>query len=99
MAAEATGSRMPIIKNELKYKIQKKRRESGLEELQVQYKKPEPEVVSSFHVYKGRTSLNFIIEANADKTFSLQQINLDHHPTARKNKNVPTLYKITVSER
>ena len=46
MAAEATGSRMPIIKNELKYKIQKKRRESGLDELTVEYNDPEPEVVS-----------------------------------------------------
>ena len=86
MAAEATGSRMPIIKNELKYKIQKKRRESGLEELQVQYKKPEPEVVSTFDVYKGRTSLNFFIETKVDKAFSLQQINLNHHTTARKKK-------------
>ena len=47
MAAEATGSQMPVIKNELKYRIQKKRRESGLEELKVDYKEAEPEVVST----------------------------------------------------
>lgn len=46
MASEATGSKMPLIKNDLKYKIQKRRRESGLDELKVSYKEPEPEVVS-----------------------------------------------------
>ena len=46
MEAEATGSQMPVIKNELKYKIQKKRRESGLDELKVEYKESQPEIVS-----------------------------------------------------
>ncbi len=41
MKGEATGSQMPIIKNELRYKIQKRRRDSGLEDMKVEYKTAE----------------------------------------------------------
>lgn len=50
LAREATGSTMPLIKNELKYKIQKKRRDSGLQDLRVEYKEPEPEQVCANYV-------------------------------------------------
>lgn len=42
----ATGKSTPLIKEELRYRIQNKRRQSGLQELRPEYKEPQPEVVS-----------------------------------------------------
>ncbi len=45
LKAEATGTMTPIVKEEIRYKIQKKRRSSGLDDLKVEYKPAGPETV------------------------------------------------------
>ena len=48
MGAEATGKMTPLIKEELRYQIQSKRRNTGLSDLVAEYKEPKPEVVSIY---------------------------------------------------
>ncbi len=45
MLSEAIGSKLPVIKNDLKHKIIKRRRESGLNDIVLEEKKPQPEQV------------------------------------------------------
>ena len=48
LAAEATGSNTHIVKDELRFRIQKKRRDSGKNPLKAEYKSEGPEQVCFF---------------------------------------------------